>query len=143
MVNEPGSLGLALAGLGFGGILGGAGGLALRLGLVLCFLLALAFGLAVAGRGGVLVLGLVAGGARSLALDIGLPAGLRGAVGRYCRVAMKRCAKNGVRGRLKSFQTASSALLCKVVSARWMLCIAMAVPDYSDFVYFRSGCSKW
>ena len=63
MVNEPGSLGLALAGLGFGGILGGAGGLALRLGLVLCFLLALAFGLAVAGRGGVLVLGLVAGGA--------------------------------------------------------------------------------
>ncbi len=33
-----------------------AAGLALRLGLVLCFLLALAFGLAVAGRGGVLVL---------------------------------------------------------------------------------------
>ena len=64
-------------------------------------------------------------------------------VGRYCRVAMKRCAENGVRGRLKSFQTASPALLCKVVSARWMLCIAMAVPDYSAFVYFRSGCSKW
>ena len=64
-------------------------------------------------------------------------------VGRYCRVVMKRYAENRVRGRLKSFQTASSALLYGVVYARWMLCIAMAVPDYSDFVYFRSGCSKW
>ena len=63
-------------------------------------------------------------------------------VGRYCRVAMKRCAENGVRPSEKF----SDGLFCfavQVVSARWMLCIAMAVPDYSAFVYFRSGCSKW
>ena len=64
-------------------------------------------------------------------------------VGRYCRVVMKRCAENGVRGRLKSFQTASSALLRGDGLCMIDLCIAMAVPDYSAFVYFRSGCSKW